>query len=124
MADMDAARLQLLMQPDRPQSQTIERVNKVLREAITERERTTQAFNRMSLITQVNVEQTMTELEGYGIKEKSLAEEFRKLKMETGGAVAPEPSQEPVERADFPEVPRTEPSPNLPPRKEKQEEKA
>lgn len=105
MADMDAARLQLLMQPDHPQSQTIERVNKLLRESATERERTTQAFSRMTDITQLGVEQTMGDLEGYGIKKEAIDNEFRKLKRETGNTAVLISKEETTSIEKLPEVP-------------------
>lgn len=123
MADIESARVQLLMQPDRPPSQTIERVNKVLRESATERERATQAFNRMSFITQVSVEQTMRELEGYGIKEKALNEEFQKLKQEAGVPSVAVGKEEEVGKIELPEVPKKEPETKPATKKEKEAEK-
>ena len=104
MADLDAARLQLVIQPDHPTSQIIEKVNKALRESATERDKTAQAFNRMSFITQVNVEQSMTELEGYGIKEKSINEEFQKLKGKSKAQVAVESTPQVTVENTLPQV--------------------
>jgi hypothetical protein len=106
MADLDAARLQMAMQSDRPTTQTIDKVNKALQDSVHEKERTAQAFSRMSFITQVNVEQSMNELEGYGIKPDNLESEFKKLK-----GIVPEatvkPKKAPI-KAKLPEVPAEE----------------
>ena len=80
MADLDAAHLQITMQTDHPTSQTIEKVNKALKESLTEKDKTTEALNRLSVITQVNVEQSSDELEGYGIKQSTLEVEYQKLR--------------------------------------------
>jgi hypothetical protein len=106
MADLDAARLQMVMQTDHPTSQTIEKVNKVLQESVKEKDKTIQAFSRMSFITQVNVEQSMTELEDYGIKQDSVEGEFRKLKGIPDQAT-PKPKKTQV-KAKLPEVPVAE----------------
>lgn len=107
MADLESARVQLLMQSDHPTSQTLEKVNQILRESVTERERTIQAINRMSFITQVGMEQTLSELEGYGIKEKAIDEEFQKLKNDLK---TPQPieSKLETEKLGLPEVPKKE----------------
>jgi hypothetical protein len=104
MADLDAARLQMAMQPDHPTSQMIEKVNKALRESATERDKAAQAFNRMSYITQVNVEQSSGELEDYGIKQKNINDEFEKLK---GKTAQPQPKiKEPqISDRELPQVP-------------------
>jgi crotonobetainyl-CoA:carnitine CoA-transferase CaiB-like acyl-CoA transferase len=104
MADLDAARLQMVMQTEHPTSQTIEKVNKALKESATERDKSAQAFNRMSYITQVNVEQTSSELEDYGIKQKNINDEFAKLKAKT---VQPSPKikEQIISESELPEVP-------------------
>ncbi len=99
MADLDAARLQMSMQSDHPTSQTIEKVNKALRESVNERDKASQAFSRLSFITQVNVEQSMSELEDYGIKQGSVEEEYNKL---TGKTTPAKPK---AAKAKLPEVP-------------------
>ncbi len=101
MADLDAARLQMVMQTDHPTGQTIEKVNKALRESVNEREKATQAFNRMSFLTQVNVEQSTSELEDYGIKKNTLEDEYRKL---TGKKVEASSKVKPIKNR-LPEVP-------------------
>ena len=111
MADLDAVHLQLVMQPDHPTSQIIEEVNKALRESAAESDKTAQAFNRMSFITQVNVEQSMTELEGYGIKEKSIIEEFQKLKGNSKTQVAVESTPQVTVENTLPQVPEKEETP-------------
>ncbi|MCW4018766.1 MAG: hypothetical protein NWF00_08855 [Candidatus Bathyarchaeota archaeon] len=113
MADLDAARLQLLMQPDHPTSQTIEKVNSSLRGSVTDRDKTVKALNNLSFITQVNVEQTMTELEGYGIQEKVISAEFAKLKGKSQPAVA-KPETLAVVAAGLPEVPNKKSVTNSP----------
>lgn len=107
MADLESARIQLMMQPEHPTSQTLEKVNQLLRESATERERTLQAISRMSSITQIGMEQTLGELESYGIKEKTLDEEFKKLKTEVGVGEPVERKIEP-EELKLPEVPKKE----------------
>lgn len=107
MADLESARIQLMMQPEHPTSQTLEKVNQLLRESATERERTLQAISRMSSITQIGMEQTLGELESYGIKEKTLDEEFKKLKTEVGVSEPVERKIEP-EELKLPEVPKKE----------------
>lgn len=104
MADLDAARLQVIMQPEHPTSQTIDKVNKALKESATERDKAALAFNRMSFITQVGVEQSGVELEDFGIQQKSINEEFEKLK---GKEAAPTPKAKAQSRGskELPEVP-------------------
>lgn len=101
MADLDAARLQLLMQPDRPASDTLEKVNKLLRDSASEKEKTVQALSHLSFITQVNVEQSMTELEGFGIKENAINSEFEKLKTPP----CPPAQESTTASSNLPEVP-------------------
>lgn len=61
----------------------------------------------MSSITQIGMEQTLGELESYGIKEKTLDEEFKKLKTEVGVSEPVERKIEP-EELKLPEVPKKE----------------
>jgi hypothetical protein len=105
MADLEVARIQLATQPDRPSSQTLEKITKVLRESATEKERTSLAINRMSYITQVGVDQATSELEGYGVKDRELDEEFRRLKGKEGAASS-EAEAEETDMAELPEVPK------------------
>ncbi|MCW4006384.1 MAG: hypothetical protein NWF04_07310 [Candidatus Bathyarchaeota archaeon] len=99
MADLDAARLQLLMQPDHPTSETLEKVNKLLRDSASEKDKAVKALSHLSFITQVNLEQSMTELEGYGIEENAINTEFEKLK-------TPQPPAKSTS-TQLPEVPTT-----------------
>jgi len=102
---LENAKMQLLTQPDRPTSTVIEKVNQILRRSVAERERSLQAFNRMSAMIQSNIEQTIGELETYGIKEEAINEEFQKLKGELGLAERMEGKLE-VEKPILPEIPK------------------
>jgi hypothetical protein len=104
MADLQAARIQILMQPEKPPSQTLDKVNKLLRDSAVERERMQQAFARMSHLTQISVEQAVGELESYGIKETTLEHEFEKLKEEARVPVVKE--EEEIRGEELPKVPR------------------
>ena len=104
MADLQAARIQILMQPEKPPSQTLDKVNKLLRDSAVERERMQHAFARMSYLTQISVEQAVGELESYGIKETTLEQEFEKLKEEAGVPIAKE--EEEIKEEELPTVPR------------------
>ncbi len=108
MADLDAARLQVIMQPEHLTSQTIDKVNKALKESATEKDKTAQAFNRMSFITQVGMEQSASELEDFGIHQKSINEEFEKLKGKQEPP-APKAKPQPIGENELPEVPAKEP---------------
>jgi len=122
MADLETARLQVLMQPERPPSQVLVKANDLLRKAAVEGERTQQAIGKMTYFTQVNVEQAVSELEGYGIKEKILDEEFQKLKGEAGVPIS-KTVEEAVKEEKLPEVPKETSKEEEAAKKEKEAEK-
>jgi hypothetical protein len=105
IADMEAAKLQLVMKADTQQADVIQEVNGKLQNLVAEGLKAEKDFNKMTSLTQVNVEQSMVESESYGLKEKSIEEEFRKLK---GQKECKEPSTATAE-ATFPRIPRKEP---------------
>jgi len=79
IADLDTAKLQLEMQTENPESNTLLEVNKRLQESVAEGIKASQQFDRMTSIITAGADQRITEVEGYGVAQKSIDEEFRKL---------------------------------------------
>lgn len=123
LAKCDRARIEVLMKPEIPPSRILDKINTLMRESVAEGERINAVLNRMSTITQVGMEQTKRELETYGIKEKQLDEEFKRLKEEAGLPVVTERKEEEIEETKFPNVPKKEPEAKPASKKEKEAEK-
>jgi hypothetical protein len=127
ISDLQTARLQLMMQSDRPTHVTLEGVNELLKKAQVEAQRSEKAIYNISAGIEIGLDEPDT-IETYGFMSSTLDDEFAKFKQEQGFSVAPapQPQRQEVSEAPFPTVPHSttaEPRAEEKPEEEKKEEK-
>jgi hypothetical protein len=125
ISDLQTARLQLMMQSDRPTHVTLEGVNELLKKAQVEAQRSEKAIYNISAGIEIGLDEPDS-VETYGMMSTTLDDEFAKFKQERGlAAPSPQPKQEEVTETPFPTVPRssTEQPKERPVEEEEKEEK-